>query len=73
MILLAEKLLILKGETEPIVSFEVWFRTGTGLHATLDDAISRCVQMDLDPNYSLVPVIVAVTATGRYEEVPSVR
>ena len=70
MINYTERTVSLRGKTEPIREFEVWFRTPSGLFVTLDEAREHCAALDLDLAFNIAPVTVAVCDDGCYEEIP---
>jgi hypothetical protein len=61
-----DKTLTIQGQTTSIERWEVWFQTPFGLIENLDDAIIRVESSDCDPNFTIVPVVVAI-AGSRYE------
>jgi hypothetical protein len=63
MIDLINKTVTLQGEGQSILKFDVWFATPWGMMTNLDDAISRCVANDMDPNEIIRALPVAVTET----------
>lgn len=67
MINLEKQTLILFGEEHPIVKWEVWFQTPTGLADKLEDAITSVMKNDFSPNLTIRPVTVATDSAGRYE------
>ena len=70
MISYVEKTITLAGRVSPIGGFAVWFRTPSGLFATLDEARGHCVALDQDPETHIAAVTVAVGEGGLYEEIP---
>lgn len=63
MISLIDRTISIRGRTETIKKFEVWFVTPLGLHDELEDAVNRCVSGDLDPDKAVQTVCVAVGET----------
>lgn len=59
--LVARTIEIQAGKVEKIVRFDVWWVTPFGLIGDLDDAITRCIANDLNPNQCIKGVPVAVT------------
>lgn len=55
------------GEPLPITAFEVWFQTPVGLSSNLETAVSRCQELDLEPELAIKPVAVAVHSNLIYE------
>lgn len=55
---------------EPIECFAVWFRTPLGLHRSVAEANDTCRKHEMPPQFSVVPVPVAVGQGTLYEEVP---
>jgi hypothetical protein len=49
------------GVVEKIIGFQVWWATPFGLVADLDEAITRCVANDIDPNTCIQAMPAAVT------------
>ena len=45
----------------PILRFDVWFAGPFGLCTTIDEAIAQCIALDVDPNYAIKSLPVAVT------------
>lgn len=60
MIDLIAKTVTLGGSPKGITSFVVWFVTPYGIMTNLDEAVSRCVANDMDPNEVLRSISVAV-------------
>ena len=51
----------------PIVKWEVWFMTPFGVIDSIEGAISKCREMDMEPRRVIMPVPVAIDEAGRYE------
>lgn len=68
MISLEKKEIFLRGQAKPIAEFQVWFRTPLGITDDLDFAITRCKEQDWEPQLTIVPVVVALSIDGTYEE-----
>jgi hypothetical protein len=64
---LSEKTLTFDNKPLNIVKWQVWFATPFGLIETLDQAIARCRENDMEPNAIVSPVPVAIDEAGRYE------
>ena len=50
-----------------IMKWDVWFVTPFGLATSLDQAVARCIESDLDPEMCIKPVPVALAEDGSYE------
>lgn len=59
MVNIAANEIVIKGQSEVIESWEVWFQTPFGLYATIQEAKDRVQSSDLDPDLVCVPVPVA--------------
>lgn len=59
----ARKTITLRGKTEPVVTFQVWFTTPFGLMEDIDEAAKRCAAANLEPALNVRPVPVAVSET----------
>lgn len=70
MINLETKTIQIGNTSHPITSFEVWFRIPTGLTSKIDLAISRCVELDMDPRVCIIAIPVAIASDSIYEELP---
>jgi hypothetical protein len=68
MIDLEAKTMGLTNRRIPIKEFAIWWRTPLGLTDDLDLAIKRSNECDFDPNRMVIPVVVALSDTGDYEE-----
>lgn len=68
MINLEDKTIILNNKTSSISKFEVWFRIPIGITEDLDVAITKCREFDWDPKFTIVPVVIAWSDDGNYEE-----
>jgi len=55
------------GKMLPIKRWEVWYQTPFGIIDSLDLAVSKCLENDLDPNALIAPCPVAIDEAGRYE------
>lgn len=64
------KTMILHNQREDIKTFEVWFRTPFGLHTNLDQALKCLEGRDMEPQLTIVAVPVAISDSGKYEEMP---
>lgn len=50
------------GQTEKILKYEVWFQVpALGMFEDLDEAKKACNRIDVDPQFAVVPVPVAVS------------
>ena len=53
-----------KINNEPILKYEVWFTTPSGLWTTAAEACTWCISRDLDPYFNVKAVPVALTENG---------
>jgi hypothetical protein len=63
----ANKTLTLQGQEAPIAEFVVEFMTPWGCFSTLEEAIQKVAQLDMDPTLIINPVIVIRDLAGRSE------
>ncbi len=68
MISLKEKMIVIGEKSEPIKSFEVWFRTPSGIFPDLRRAVENCEKNEIPIDGMISPVSVAVGST-LYEEI----
>ena len=62
-----KKTLTLDGQVAPIKVIEVGYYTPWGLMSTLDSAVEKCSELDMDPTLVVQPVVVFKDAAGRSE------
>lgn len=61
---LEEGIIELEGKREPIEKFEVWFQVAQfGVTSNIEVARQRCKDSDFDPQFCIIPVPVAKSAT----------
>lgn len=53
---------IVRGEVnERIKRWDVWFQTPFGLCTTLDEAVAKVKELDMNPNMVIIPIPIAVS------------
>src|SRR5262245_39553785 len=67
MIELRNSRIVWNGKQLPIQRFEVWFLTPFGMCKLLEEAVQRCVMVDLDPEFNVVPIPVAIAENEQSE------
>lgn len=55
------------GQHNPIVQWAVWFMTPFGITPDVGEAVERCLKSDLDPEFNITPIPVAIDNGGDYE------
>lgn len=67
MISITDNTITANGQTTLIREWRVWWRSPFGISPLREEVVDQCIKKELDPEFSVSPMVVAIGDDGSYE------